>query len=151
MIFINCVFTPTNAVWNNVYGFDMSCIRKQSIMEPLVDTVDQNQIVTSCELLKVGHVMNLLAYRAAWIIFHFYFYFYMSDLFYHFCRQWTSLRWLQGTFLSQLLSSLLQNVMIMFMLLSLTLMYLLPSVINWWASQQVQFFCFSFLFLNCFC
>ncbi|KAL0410531.1 UNVERIFIED_CONTAM: putative protein arginine N-methyltransferase 1 [Sesamum latifolium] len=24
--------------WNNVYGFDMSCIRKQSIMEPLVDT-----------------------------------------------------------------------------------------------------------------
>lgn len=52
--FIHCVFNPTNAVWNNVYGFDMSCIRKQSIMEPLVDTVDQNQIVTSCELLKVG-------------------------------------------------------------------------------------------------
>ncbi|KAK9073764.1 hypothetical protein SSX86_006358 [Deinandra increscens subsp. villosa] len=31
--------------WKNVYGFDMSCIRKQSMMEPLVDTVDQNQIV----------------------------------------------------------------------------------------------------------
>lgn len=42
------------AVWNNVYGFDMSCIRKQSIMEPLVDTVEQNQIVTNSQLLKVG-------------------------------------------------------------------------------------------------
>ncbi|GMQ06202.1 hypothetical protein CsSME_00050875 [Camellia sinensis var. sinensis] len=38
--------------WNNVYGFDMSCIKKQSMMEPLVDTVDQNQIVTNCQLLK---------------------------------------------------------------------------------------------------
>ncbi|XP_028064938.1 probable protein arginine N-methyltransferase 1 isoform X1 [Camellia sinensis] len=39
--------------WNNVYGFNMSCIKKQSIMEPLVDTVDQKQIVTNCQLLKV--------------------------------------------------------------------------------------------------
>lgn len=43
-----------SAVWNNVYGFDMSCIKKQALMEPLVDTVDQNQIVTNCQLLKVG-------------------------------------------------------------------------------------------------
>lgn len=41
------------AVWNNVYGFDMSCIRKQSMMEPLVDSVDQKQIVTNCQMLKV--------------------------------------------------------------------------------------------------
>lgn len=41
-------------VWNNVYGFDMSCIKKQALSEPLVDTVDQNQIVTNCQLLKVG-------------------------------------------------------------------------------------------------
>lgn len=41
------------AVWNSVYGFDMSCIKKQAMMEPLVDTVDQNQIVTNCHLLKV--------------------------------------------------------------------------------------------------
>lgn len=41
------------AVWNNVYGFDMSCIRKQAMMEPLVDSVDQKQIVTNCQLLKV--------------------------------------------------------------------------------------------------
>lgn len=31
----------------------MSCIKKQAMMEPLVDTVDQNQIVTNCQLLKV--------------------------------------------------------------------------------------------------
>lgn len=43
----------TFPVWNNVYGFDMSCIKKQAMMEPLVDTVDQNQIVTNCQLLKV--------------------------------------------------------------------------------------------------
>lgn len=41
------------SVWNSVYGFDMSCIKKQAMMEPLVDTVDQNQIVTNCQLLKV--------------------------------------------------------------------------------------------------
>lgn len=37
--------------WDNVYGFDMSCIRSTAMMEPLVDTVDANQIVT-----KVSHV-----------------------------------------------------------------------------------------------
>lgn len=42
------------SVWNNVYGFNMSCIKKQAIMEPLVDTVDQNQIATNCQLLKVS-------------------------------------------------------------------------------------------------
>jgi protein arginine N-methyltransferase 1 len=31
----------------------MSCIKKQAMMEPLVDTVDANQIVTNCQLLKV--------------------------------------------------------------------------------------------------
>jgi len=32
--------------WENVYGFDMSCIKKLATYEPLVDTVDHNQIVT---------------------------------------------------------------------------------------------------------
>lgn len=45
--------------WNNVYGFDMSCIRKQSMMEPLVDTVDQNQIVTKCQLLKTMDISKM--------------------------------------------------------------------------------------------
>ncbi|KAK4396936.1 protein arginine N-methyltransferase 1.1 [Sesamum angolense] len=48
-------------VWNNVYGFDMSCIRKQSIMEPLVDTVEQNQIVTNCQLLKTMDISKMTA------------------------------------------------------------------------------------------
>ncbi|MFS7916696.1 putative methyltransferase [Helianthus anomalus] len=45
--------------WKNVYGFDMSCIRKQSMMEPLVDTVDQNQIVTNCQLLKSMNISKM--------------------------------------------------------------------------------------------
>ncbi|KAK3004581.1 hypothetical protein RJ639_018542 [Escallonia herrerae] len=47
--------------WNNVYGFDMSCIRKQSMMEPLVDTVDQNQIVTNSQLLKTMNISKMTA------------------------------------------------------------------------------------------
>merc|ERR1711976_1470 len=33
--------------WDNVYGFDMSCIRRMAMAEPLVDGVDAEQIVTS--------------------------------------------------------------------------------------------------------
>merc|ERR1711934_426239 len=32
--------------WNNVYGFDMSCIREIAMVEPLVDTVDAKSMVT---------------------------------------------------------------------------------------------------------
>lgn len=53
-VFTYTAFSFFISVWNNVYGFDMSCIKKQAIMEPLVDTVDQNQIATNCQLLKVG-------------------------------------------------------------------------------------------------
>ncbi|KAL2321372.1 hypothetical protein Fmac_030341 [Flemingia macrophylla] len=45
--------------WNNVYGFDMSCIKKQAIMEPLVDTVDQNQLATNCQLLKTMDISKM--------------------------------------------------------------------------------------------
>uniref|UniRef100_A0A5K3EWX8 type I protein arginine methyltransferase n=1 Tax=Mesocestoides corti TaxID=53468 RepID=A0A5K3EWX8_MESCO len=38
--------------WDNVYGFDMSCIRKVALTEPLVDVVDPNQVVTNCCLVK---------------------------------------------------------------------------------------------------
>ncbi|XP_040964523.1 probable protein arginine N-methyltransferase 1 [Gossypium hirsutum] len=48
--------------WNNVYGFDMSCIKKQAMMEPLVDTVDQKQIVTNCHLLKVRKYTSIFLY-----------------------------------------------------------------------------------------
>lgn len=40
--------------WENVYGFDMSCIRNVAIKEPLVDVVDQKQVVTNACLLKVS-------------------------------------------------------------------------------------------------
>ncbi|CAG9460087.1 unnamed protein product [Pedinophyceae sp. YPF-701] len=33
--------------WENVYGFNMSCIRTLALMEPLVDCVEPDQIVTS--------------------------------------------------------------------------------------------------------
>ncbi|TYH52635.1 hypothetical protein ES332_D09G042200v1 [Gossypium tomentosum] len=46
--------------WNNVYGFDMSCIKKQAMMEPLVDTVDQKQIVTNCHLLKTMDISKMV-------------------------------------------------------------------------------------------
>jgi len=38
--------------WNNVYGFDMSCIKKVALREPLVDTVDQRAVVTDAFALK---------------------------------------------------------------------------------------------------
>lgn len=38
--------------WDSVYGFNMSCIRKVAISEPLVDVVDNNQVVTNVCLLK---------------------------------------------------------------------------------------------------
>uniref|UniRef100_A0A673JJB6 type I protein arginine methyltransferase n=1 Tax=Sinocyclocheilus rhinocerous TaxID=307959 RepID=A0A673JJB6_9TELE len=39
--------------WENVYGFDMTCIRNVAMMEPLVDIVDPKQVVTNSCLIKV--------------------------------------------------------------------------------------------------
>ncbi|XP_072047834.1 protein arginine N-methyltransferase 1-like isoform X2 [Amphiura filiformis] len=38
--------------WDNVYGFDMSCIRDVAISEPLVDVVDPKQVVSNSCLIK---------------------------------------------------------------------------------------------------
>jgi len=38
--------------WDNVYGFDMSAIRKVAISEPLVDVVDPKQVVSNNGLIK---------------------------------------------------------------------------------------------------
>ena len=46
------------AVWDQVYGFDMSCIKKQAMVEPLVDVVDANQIVTHAAHLKVQTLLS---------------------------------------------------------------------------------------------
>lgn len=37
--------------WDDVYGFDMSCIKGVAIREPLVDIVDQKMVVTNHNLL----------------------------------------------------------------------------------------------------
>eukprot|EP01110_Echinostelium_bisporum_P011181 TRINITY_DN4901_c0_g1_i1.p1 TRINITY_DN4901_c0_g1~~TRINITY_DN4901_c0_g1_i1.p1 ORF type:complete len:341 (-),score=123.97 TRINITY_DN4901_c0_g1_i1:26-1048(-) len=40
--------------WDNVYGFDMSCIKEMALREPLVDCVEGNSIVTNaCPLIKI--------------------------------------------------------------------------------------------------
>lgn len=42
------------AWWDKVWGFDMSCIGKLSMLEPLVDVVEERAIVTDhCEMLRV--------------------------------------------------------------------------------------------------
>merc|ERR1712133_9653 len=38
--------------WENVYGFDMSCVKKVAIGEPLVDVVDPKQVVSNACLVK---------------------------------------------------------------------------------------------------
>jgi len=41
--------------WDNVYGFDYSCIKDLALAEPLVDTVDAKQIMTAdpCKILEI--------------------------------------------------------------------------------------------------
>lgn len=43
-----------SAGWENVYGFDMSCIKEVAIKEPLVDVVDPKQLVSNSCLVRVG-------------------------------------------------------------------------------------------------
>jgi protein arginine N-methyltransferase 1 len=38
--------------WDNVYGFNMSCIKTMAISEPLVDTVNAKQVVCNQALIK---------------------------------------------------------------------------------------------------
>lgn len=59
-----------HAVWEQVYGFDMSCIKKQAMVEPLVDVVDANQIVTHAAHLKVNiHLLGcILNYILFWFV-----------------------------------------------------------------------------------
>lgn len=45
--------------WDSVYGFDMSVIKKQAMLEPLVDSVDPEQIVTNACVLKTIDISNM--------------------------------------------------------------------------------------------
>uniref|UniRef100_A0A199U9B5 Protein arginine N-methyltransferase domain-containing protein n=3 Tax=Manihot esculenta TaxID=3983 RepID=A0A199U9B5_MANES len=46
----------------------MSCTKKQAIMEPLVDTVDQKQIVTDCQLLKIMDISQMVSGDASFTV-----------------------------------------------------------------------------------
>jgi len=39
--------------WDSVWGYNMSCIRKLAMLEPLVDTVDHNSVVTDAQEIFV--------------------------------------------------------------------------------------------------
>lgn len=67
---INCMFSLFSikpalntflAVWENVYGFDFSCIKDIALREPLVDTVEMKAVVTDPCLIKVRR-KNELSY-----------------------------------------------------------------------------------------
>lgn len=45
-------------VWDNVYGFDYSCIKDIALREPLVDTVDLKAVVTDPCLIKVCRLVD---------------------------------------------------------------------------------------------
>ncbi|KAD0098657.1 hypothetical protein E3N88_44786 [Mikania micrantha] len=61
----NGIVLPDNAslyltaIEDAEYKEDKIECKKQSIMEPLVDTVDQNQIVTNCQLLKTMDISKM--------------------------------------------------------------------------------------------
>lgn len=37
------------AFWDNVYGFDFSCVKKLAMLEPLVDTVDADSVISTSQ------------------------------------------------------------------------------------------------------
>ncbi len=47
------LLTFLEIVWDNVYGFNFSCIKDIALREPLVDTVDLKAVVTDPYCFKV--------------------------------------------------------------------------------------------------
>jgi hypothetical protein len=45
--------TVASIVWDNVYGFDYSCIKDIALREPLVDTVELKAVVSDPCQIKV--------------------------------------------------------------------------------------------------
>jgi protein arginine N-methyltransferase 1 len=44
--------SDASTVWDNVYGFDYSCMREVALREPLVDVVDVKAVVTNpCQII----------------------------------------------------------------------------------------------------
>lgn len=61
-IFVHIVWQVFNdfneLVWDNVYGFDYSCIKGIALREPLVDTVELKAVVTNPYALKVCQIIR---------------------------------------------------------------------------------------------
>ena len=53
LLLVNYVCSLSCLVWDNVYGFDFSCIKDIALREPLVDTVEMKAVVTDPCILKV--------------------------------------------------------------------------------------------------
>lgn len=51
--------------WDNVYGFNMSCIGSMAMLEPLVDCVDANQVCTQQCLLQTFDIKTMQKEDAA--------------------------------------------------------------------------------------
>lgn len=50
-------------VWDNVYGFDYSCIKDIALREPLVDTVDLRAVVTdNCQIKVCVNFISAIHY-----------------------------------------------------------------------------------------
>ena len=59
------ILARSSPVWDRVYGFDFSCIKKLALREPLVDTVDARALVTEPAAVKVGAERVEHSYRAS--------------------------------------------------------------------------------------
>lgn len=53
MFLVVLLLVQSPLVWDNVYGFDYSCIKDIALREPLVDTVELKSVVTDPCLIKV--------------------------------------------------------------------------------------------------
>lgn len=51
-------------VWDDVYGFDMSCVKPMVMSEPLVDNVEASMINTDSVPVYVCIQSRVITYRA---------------------------------------------------------------------------------------
>lgn len=72
LILATLLFTPSSLSQDSVYGFDMSCIKKQAMVEPLVDTCDAKQVMSNaCQILDIDLytvTAEQLDFSASWQI-----------------------------------------------------------------------------------
>lgn len=44
--------------WDDVYGFDMSCMKKAVIPEAVVEVLDPNTLISTASVIKVPYFLN---------------------------------------------------------------------------------------------